>query len=278
MHVTVEPVPDGVMRLFPTTLFPDVSDEAWERHPGLVAPDGLIDMPFGAFVARGTDNRIVLLDAGGGPEFVVPEHAGVLADAGHLLENLARLGIRPEDVTDVVLSHLHLDHIGWTLVGGEPCFPRAVHHVHRGDLDHFLPPDASPPDERIPPRIGPLGALVRPWDGPSADVAGVRLLHTPGHTPGSVTALVDAPVAALAIVGDIVHCPAEFAEDWVAGTDVDPVAATAQRHALADRFARDGTEVTGPHFPDLAPGTLSPRDGRLHWSPTPRDACHTPHL
>ncbi|OLT16462.1 hypothetical protein BJF78_14450 [Pseudonocardia sp. CNS-139] len=200
MGTTVDPVVDGMMRLFPAVLFPDVTDAEWDRHPELLDAGGMVELPYGAFVVRAPDHRVVLLDAGGGPGFTVPEHAGTLADGGRLLENLRRLGVRPSDVTDVVLSHLHVDHIGWAAVAGSPAFPSATYHCHAADLAHFLPAAGPPPDDRVPPLLAPVADLLRGWDGPATTVAGVRLLHTPGHTPGSSVALVGRPGNGLAVV------------------------------------------------------------------------------
>ena len=60
---------------------------------------------------------------------------------GHLLESLAGIGVTPDDVTDVLFTHLHFDHIGWATVDGVPTFPKATYRCDVRDWDHFYGTD-----------------------------------------------------------------------------------------------------------------------------------------
>ena len=59
-------------------------------------------------------------------------------DAGHLLESLAAIGVQPGDLTDVIFTHLHFDHVGWASRDGEIVFPNATFRCDVRDLEHFM--------------------------------------------------------------------------------------------------------------------------------------------
>jgi glyoxylase-like metal-dependent hydrolase (beta-lactamase superfamily II) len=95
-------------------------------------------MPMGGFLLRSGD-RTILVDAGLGPNIDIVETRGKLFDS------LADLGVTPEQITDVVLTHLHLDHVGWVAPAGEPTFTHARHHCHRADYDWMRADPGSNP-------------------------------------------------------------------------------------------------------------------------------------
>src|SRR5439155_15696996 len=120
-------VDDGVGGVTPAQLFdaggaPPGSDAGWERdeHRAFLDGEGRLEMPVGAFVVR-TGDRTILVDAGYGPEPPATVDGGA-----SLIAHLAAHGLAPHEITDVVLTHLHADHIGWTAIDGAPTFPRAV--------------------------------------------------------------------------------------------------------------------------------------------------------
>jgi len=137
----------------------------WAQHSSLLRADGRLDMPVGSFLVRRGDH-LVLIDLGYGPE----PPAGL--SGGSLLANLGELGVRPGDITDVVFSHLHPDHVGWASLSGAATFPRATYHCHAEDWSHFVTASAVPG----------VAALLSPW--PTAWRCGRE--HTGPH-PGSTS-------------------------------------------------------------------------------------------
>ncbi len=115
---------------------PDVAD-AWACHPDEVGSDGTLELPLGGFCIT-TGDQVVLVDAGVGA-YNDGKYVG-----GGLLDSLHDRGIAPDDVTDVVFTHLHFDHVGWASHRGEIVFPRATFRVHRADWEYFVTgPDAT---------------------------------------------------------------------------------------------------------------------------------------
>jgi glyoxylase-like metal-dependent hydrolase (beta-lactamase superfamily II) len=150
------------------------------------------------------------------------------AAPGRLPESLAAAGIAPADVDTVVLTHLHTDHIGWSIgEDGAPFFPNARYVVQRADLEWALPATREWLN---------LGEQLSPVEGDVDLRPGVRLLHTPGHTPGHQCVLVDDQFL---VTGDLmVHMVQLIDPTQPYGHEVDPDAARAARTGLLARLGR----------------------------------------
>jgi glyoxylase-like metal-dependent hydrolase (beta-lactamase superfamily II) len=305
-ELTLDGVRDGAMTIDYRMMWPNKSEPDFVRDTALVPfHDGMVSMEIGAFLVRSGD-RTILIDAGSGPALAPGQMAGASADDpelvgylesvgrggekltaaidsiasavvdhGELIASLETMGVRPDDVTDVVLTHLHHDHVGWVAVDGTATFPRADYYCDERDADFFVGPD--PTDEAIPricwgamsatERLAPVLGRMKMWSDDTTIAPGVTILRTPGHTPGSsVVVLSSGPDRAL-LLGDVVHCPLEMLDDdWHALVDVDPVTAQRTREALFREI--DGDTVLGaPHFPGLEFGRMLPGEQVRRWVP-----------
>lgn len=252
--IEVLPVFDGVGREVAAEVLtrPGVPDP-WACHPGCVDADGSLTLPLGGFCVR-TGDRVVLVDAGvGGIDN--GRYAG-----GGLLDSLGGYGVAPEDVTDVLFTHLHFDHVGWSTRRGAVVFPNATYRVHADDWTHFVTaPDAEPGAVR---KLGPLGPQLELFTSEVTLAPGLDARPTPGHTPGSTVYVLSSGGERALLLGDVVHSVVELAEpDWRAVFDVDPEAASAVRNRLADEVADTPTLVVGAHFPQLRFGRVVRADG-----------------
>lgn len=118
------------------------------------------------------------------------------------------LGYRVSDVTDVVLSHLHLDH-----AGGARLFPEARFHIGAGEMRHAYWPEPSVRpffrlDDLLPIREFAYDELEGDHD--LFGDGSITLLHTPGHTPGELSMLVRLPDRNVLITGDTAHLAAGY--------------------------------------------------------------------
>src|SRR6266404_1999796 len=214
--IEILPVYDGQLIFAAPPGVPAKDSPEFAPHRNNLTEDGRWIMDIGAFVVR-TENRVLLLDAGAGPgsaeairprPFTTVEAAdpallayhrrmGLDGDAlahamsligqtefrtGSLGRSLSRLGISPEEITDVVLSHLHFDHVGWVSKDGLPYFRNATYRCERREADFFLGP--APHDETLPhlawntmpatKRFGPVMHRLEPWDGDATIAEGVN--------------------------------------------------------------------------------------------------------
>jgi glyoxylase-like metal-dependent hydrolase (beta-lactamase superfamily II) len=253
--VTVHSVFDGVIPLPPGLLYPDVPLSEWEGVPGALNGDGMLPVPFGGFLALDDQGHRVLFDLGGGlaPELVPGGEPPAVCEL--LPVRLEELECPIDTVTDVVLSHLHIDHVGWASAAGRVTFPDARHHIQAADWKHFVDGGA---DEAVRRKVAPLGDAAALWDGEEASPFDwLRLIHAPGHTPGAAVAVIESQGMSLALVGDLFHHPAAAQHPhWRCGFDWDAQTAASTRSRWRDRLRAAGTALVGPHFPGLEPITL----------------------
>jgi glyoxylase-like metal-dependent hydrolase (beta-lactamase superfamily II) len=250
--VSVSSLLDGVVAMPPSVLYPHVPLSTWAEIPGALNAGALLEVPFGGFLVRDGAGHAVLFDLGAGPDPDLLGNGELPPVRALLPMALEALGCPLDSVTDVVLSHLHIDHVGWASVDGVPTFSGARHHVHARDWDHFVEQGA---DEAVRCKVDPLRDVVSLWEGDQVSpFPWLRLFHAPGHTPGTSVAMVESSGESLALVGDLLHHPAAVANPhWHCGFDLDPGTAAACRAAWIDRLRAAGTPLVGPHFPGLTP-------------------------
>lgn len=252
----IDPVIDGAGSFEPTRSFRGTTAEQWAQHRDLLDEDGKLGFSMGGFLVRG-HGRTTLVDLGLGPRHFL----GI--DGGRFLESLAELGVAPEDVTDVVFSHLHFDHIGWAAdAEGRPVFPHAVYRCHPSDWEHFLVEHRGAEAEMLEP----VADRFETWAGDGPVLPGLDVMGAPGHTPGSTVLVISSGPARAMLLGDVVHCPVELVDDeWDSIADVDPDLARRTRIALNRELEGRDIPVAAAHFPGLRFGRLLAGTGRRRW-------------
>ncbi len=152
----IDGVIDGGGKFRPEKAFRGTTPEMWQAHKDLLDEDGMLPLTLGGYLVR-DGKRTVLIDAGLGPGSLM----GLVG--GAMMDNLAALGVTPAEITDVIFTHLHIDHIGWATQGGQTTFPNATYRCSVADWEHFMvehpdEPDNYPGAEGIP--VNPHAVLV----------------------------------------------------------------------------------------------------------------------
>jgi glyoxylase-like metal-dependent hydrolase (beta-lactamase superfamily II) len=256
-ELQIDPVIDGAGRFSPTRSFRGTTDEQWALHQDLLDDDGLLGFAMGGFLVRSGD-RTVLVDLGLGEKRMM----GI--DGGAFMTELAKLGVAPGDVTDILFTHLHFDHIGWaTDADHRPVFPAATYRCSAADWDHFMV-DHRGEEAEI---LDGVTDRFATWDsGATTLLPGIDTLAAPGHTPGSTVVVLSSGSERAMLLGDVVHCPVELVDDeWGALFDVDPVLALQTRVALNRELEATGVLAAAAHFPGLQFGRLLRGEGRRRW-------------
>lgn len=263
---------------FPFTLdqlFPSVTPERWEpyrqRYPQVFGGPNEWHVDFGCYLLR-SEGRTILVDSGIGPS--TAPMAALLGTSGELPEKLEREGVEPEQVELVVFTHLHPDHVGWNLQygNGEPklTFPRARYLAHRADWETFQKPEVQQafPFPFVNETITPLQALggLELISGERALTSELTIIHTPGHTPGSQSILINSGGEKAILWGDTVVHPIQVTEPDVGFSfDYDSATITETRRQLLDRVEAEGMTIAACHFPEPGFGRIVRLEGRRYW-------------
>jgi len=189
-----------------------------------------------------TGSKLVLIDTGTG--------GGFEPTAGSLLANLKASGYTPEQVDDVLITHIHGDHVGGlTTKEGTAVFPNATVHAGKADVDALL----AKPNSAFAPYAA--ARHLQPVEGAVEVVPGIRAWPTPGHTAGHTSWIVESGGQKLIATGDLIHVASVQLDDpsVTVSFDGDPRSAEAQRAKVFAQAAKDGSLVAASHlqFPGI---------------------------
>jgi glyoxylase-like metal-dependent hydrolase (beta-lactamase superfamily II) len=186
------------------------------------------------------------------------------------LKQLEAAGCRREAVNAVVCTHLHVDHVGWNtmLQHGRwvPTFPNARYLIGRQEYDHWRRKGDAEQQEILADSIQPIfdHRLAELVDMNHRLSAEIRLMPTPGHTPGHVSVAIESRGEHALITGDMIHHPCQIAHpEWSPTFDVDPAASAITRRSVLDRVADRPVLVIGTHFAAPTAGHVR-REGRAY--------------
>ena len=249
-----------------------------ERHRHNLTPDGMQEGVTGSFlILNKTNKRVVLVEAGIGPNTPPNSASPGARPEPTLLQDLAAAGYKPEDVTDVLFTHLHLDHVGWASVDGKPTFPNATYRAHQADWDYWVEnPPAYPDDPRWAWQtktavevLRPIRAQMKTYLGKSVEIyPGLTMRWEPGHTPGSSIIVLKSGGKTAWILGDAIHSTMELEDRTLLGDyDVDAKKALERRNILIDERLRDDPVVAASHLMGLRFGHLvdTPKNGLQYY-------------
>ncbi|MDQ0381316.1 MBL fold metallo-hydrolase [Amycolatopsis thermophila] len=269
--LTVTTVYDGALPIYAA----DMHDESPERITELLAdgflpPEGDPQTAVNTFLFRSA-GRTVLVDAGAG--------TSLGPGSGHLLGNLRAAGVTPEQVDDVLITHLHPDHVfGLVTADGSPAFPSATVHVSEPDAGYWLDDAVAASAEGVQAQIHSwAGTALAPYRAEGRlstfaygeqPVAGVTAVDLHGHTPGHSGFLAGDEVL---FWGDTMHCHAVQLRAPHVTMDIDsdrPGARDARLRLLADIRSRPWA-VGAAHLPFPGLGRILFRGGEARWVPAP---------
>ncbi|MEP0964537.1 MAG: MBL fold metallo-hydrolase [Lentilitoribacter sp.] len=200
--------------------------------------------------------KYTLLDAGA---------AGLFGPTlGNLAASLAATGVTPEQISTILLTHMHIDHTGGLVTAeGQAIFPNAELVVAEAEFAFWyddaimssVPESNRPFFEGARFTTAPYADRLKTFNGEHEVAAGFTSLPLPGHTPGHTGYMLDGGSESLLFWGDVVHLTGlQFAlPDWTLVFDTDPALTVETRKKMLDRASADKMLVTGAHieFPGL---------------------------
>ena len=254
-EIDVLVVSDGVL-LLPGAMLAHNADPAVRAAwlDDMFLPPDAFDWALNVVVVR-SGGRTILVDAGMGTEF--PD----LKRAGQLIHRLEAAGIDLASVTDVVLTHMHMDHVGGLLVDGvkERLRPDLRIHVAAAEVKFWEAPDFSrvsmPPGFPEALRrtakqfVAEYGSKLRTFKDEYEVAPGVVVARTGGHTPGHSIVRVASGGERLTFAGDLVFTVGFEHPEWFNGFEHDPEEAVRVRTSLLRELAANGSLLVATHMP-----------------------------
>lgn len=216
-------------------------------------------------------DRIVLVDTGAGEQF----GPGI---GGNLLDSLDAVGFSPDDVTDVLITHAHSDHVGGLVQNGQIVFSNATVHIGKPDIDFFLDSKNAERFDYNPRFFEQAILIMTPYaDAEKIDVfdetteilPGLTASLRPGHTPGSAFYTLESQGQTLTFIGDIIHAGAvQFPDPSVTIVyDLDEEMARKVRSKAFSAFANDSNLVASPHLSFPGVGHIRKAQEGYDWVP-----------
>lgn len=258
-EIDVLVISDGVLPLPTTTLATNADPDSragWLKEKFL-PPEGL-DWPLNVVVVQ-TGDQIILVDAGLGGQFPG------FPRAGQFPKRLEAAGIDLPSVTDIVITHMHMDHVGGLLVDDvkSKLSPDVRIHVAQSEVDFWKAPDfthtvmpAPVPDvlrETATRFADEYRSQIHTFGDEYEVAPGVLVSRTGGHTPGHSIVRLSSGGDRLTFAGDAIFPPGFDHPDWQNGFEHDPEEAARVRVRLLREFAESGEMVVATHlaFPSV---------------------------
>lgn len=211
-----------------------------------------------------TGAKLVLVDTGA---------AGVFGPtAGRLLANFKATGYKPEQVDEIYITHRHGDHIGGLTVDGKPVFPNAVVRLDKRDAEYLTTAPAAgkaPDGVQLAAKPYVDSGRLKPFDGATDLVPGVRAQPAYGHTPGHTIYVAESKGQKMVFGGDSMHVASvQFPDPTVTiNFDSDSSKAMPERQKLYADAAKEGYYLAFTHvsFPGI--GHVRPDGKGYTWVP-----------
>lgn len=237
----IAPVETGRLRLDGGAMFGVVPRNLWEKtNPA--DEQNRIDMRMRTLLIRDAE-RTILVDAGVGHKESDKFNSIFAIDfSDHTLEGgLRALGVAPEDVTDVIVTHLHFDHVGGAVIHRDDelrlRFPNADHYVQRRQWDWANAPSDRDRASYLPYNFVPIddAGKLRLLDGEEELFPDLHLHVVDGHTFGQQLIRLTDGDQSVVYAADLIPMSSHVPAPWIMGYDLQPLNTLAEKEELLSR-------------------------------------------
>lgn len=249
----IEPVSVGEIQVWPIldanvtmeqSLLPGLKD--FPQYEGVFAngPVPAVDQTFLVPI----NDRLVLVDTGWGRDGKVQ---------GATIDTLAKNDIRPDSISDILLTHMDIDHIGGLIDGEKATFPNATLWISRPEYEAWIGGNIGRPEfakEKAKKVAELYKDRIKLFDYGQELFPGVAAVDASGHTPGHTAFDITSDGQKMTIAGDIIHIwQAQLPLPQLSTTyDLDMEKAAKTRSRLLDRAASEKSVFAGMHFPMIS--------------------------
>lgn len=231
-----------------------------------------VDASINAYLIKAGD-RLVLVDAGTG-ELLGPNLNKIGA-------SLKAVGYSPEQITDILITHIHTDHTGGLMDGQRMVFPHATLHLEDKEMDFWFDPQqrakASQSNQQYfaqaQEKVGPYKAAgrIKTFSGAVEIFPGISSEPAPGHTPGHTFYSLESKGEKLVFWGDLLHvADVQLPRpDITIVFDIDPKVAAQTRQRAFAQAVKGGYWVAGDHISFPGVGHLQADGKGYRWVAMP---------
>lgn len=276
----VHSINTGIFGLDGGAMFGTVPKTLWQKtNPA----DELnrIDLEARALLLK-SPKRNILIDNGVGRDFVLKygEKLGkkfgeiykVAEGGADLLTSLQRYELKPDDITDVILSHLHFDHAGGSTCAKDgklvPTFPRATYWVQKRNLEVALNPNVRERASYLPANFQPLidAGRLKTLDGKSENIfPNISMYLSHGHTEGLQVAVVSDSKNGIVYCADLIPTSSHIRLPYVMGYDLEPLKVIAEKKLLLTEVEQKNWFLFFEHDPHIEAARIEARDGDFYF-------------
>ena len=251
-EATITVINEGVVQVPVAVVFPE-DEAAWLRAHGETNAADLFTTCQAVILIQLGDATVVIDPAFDDPGTPWDRHFATLWPSVRrtpgLQAALASLGVAPESVTHVAITHAHDDHFAGVLQRDSPRFPNARHLI--GEADWVGNPRHEQPEGDFATRLGRIAALglLDPIAGDHEIAPGITMLHAPGETPGHAIIRVESGGQTFYALGDLFHHACEVAHLEWSSPWVDPATMAPSRHRLIAAAIESDASLVHTHEP-----------------------------
>jgi len=222
-------------------IFPDLADDT--SKTALVTGQANVCNVF--LVQR--ENSLTMIDSGWGSQGKVQ---------GQTLRLMDSLGIKPAHIRDILITHMHIDHISGLIRDGDPVFPNAVLHIASPEFEYWIVKGADKNPNAVALARNVARAYqdrIKLFDWEAQVLPGIKAESAPGHTPGHTLYTIGQGELAVTVIGDLIHAAdLQLAFPEISPIyDIDPKLGATTRRVNLERFANDGRRIAGMHVRDM---------------------------
>jgi len=264
---------DGCFALDGGAMFGVIPRPLWERKK---TPDARnrIRLAMNCLLVRAR-NQWILLESGGGDKWDAKQRdIYAFESSGRLPDQLRARGVLPEDISLVVLTHLHFDHCGWNTRRVDdslvPTFPNARIVVRRGEFDHASHPTEKDRGSYVAENFASL-EHDRWWfledDSDVTILPGIELIRVPGHTRDMQCVRLTGGGGTVFLFADLVPTTAHLSYPWIMAFDLYPLTTLENKKRWVPEAAREGWICVFAHDAEMPAAYLRERNGRIEPEP-----------
>ena len=259
---------DGGFRLDGGAMFGVIPRPMWERK---MAPDerNRIRLSMNCLLIKSAGEWI-LVETGAGEKWD-EKRRDIFGIEGppRLPDQIQARGVRLEDISLVINTHLHFDHCGWNtrVVGCKtlPTFPNARYVVQRGEFEHAKNPTERDRASYLGANFLPIETAGKWWllEGDREVAPGVELIRVPGHTADMMCVRLSGGGKSAFLLADLAPTTAHLPYAWIMGFDLYPLTTLENKKKWIPQIVREGAIALFAHDPVVKAARLEEREGQF---------------